>query len=416
MPSPAVFDIRHGGRTVHAVGHASKEGYYWIYDAATGRPLSRTLANTEQSSPRPRPTPAGVRVCPGFFGGIEYTPAAYDPRTRLVYQQAIDECLIESSEPIDTINNHRQGQVDIGGQALPVTAGNPSRSTGLQQAVASGVMTAIDANTGKVVWQDKESKPMLGGSLATGGGIVFAGSDNGNLYAYDARTGKTLASFDLGLPYGAGPITYEINGTQYVAIAAGGSNYTAYEGVPAGGRLVVLRLGGAAVHPFAAAGTALGPPKQALPNLAAFRKLNPWTYVDAASKEVVFEIAAGTSPANDGFNFDGYADGKAGFLVPVGWRVTLDFSNRSATPHSILLADSLRPPLAPAAPPGNSPVSTPAPSRGLAGEGLTQRTSFIAKTPGRYYLACGVPGHVQAGMWDYFSVSRRAKLPALVVH
>jgi alcohol dehydrogenase (cytochrome c) len=416
MPSPAVFDVQKGGQTIHAVGHANKLGYYWIFNANTGQVLSKTLAEPNQSNPRPHPTPAGVKVCPGALGGIEYTPAAYDPQTHMVYQQTNDECMIESTQPYNITQIHTQGQVDIGGQIAPVISptAKPDPVTGLIPSVGSGVMTAIDANTGAVAWQQRESKFMIGGSLATAGGLVFAGSDNGNLYAYDAKTGKTLASFNLGLPYGAGPITYEVNGTQYVAIAAGGSNSPSFEGLPSGDRLVVLKLGGSTVKPFTPVSQASTPTSQ-LPVLSAYKKVNPYIYVSSARKTIVIEMIAGATSAQSGFNYDGYYNGQADFVVPVGWNVTLDFQNKSSTPHSILLTNSLKTPLIPTPPPGGLAVITPAATKGLRGVGLHQVAGFTTRVPGKFYIACAVPGHVEAGMFDYLTVSATAKQPAIVV-
>ena len=82
---------------------------------------------------------------------------------------------------------------------------------------------AVDYNTGKVSWSVKTSLPMIGGALATAGGVVFAGEANGQFNAYDARDGKTLWSFSAGAGVDAPPSTYVVDGKQFVVVAAGGN-------------------------------------------------------------------------------------------------------------------------------------------------------------------------------------------------
>jgi len=86
--------------------------------------------------------------------------------------------------------------------------------------------------------------PLIGGALVTGTGLVFSGSDDGRLYAFDAQSGAVLWSAQVGLGFGAAPITYEVSGTQYLAIAAGGSAVSAFTGATVGGTLFVFKLGG----------------------------------------------------------------------------------------------------------------------------------------------------------------------------
>jgi hypothetical protein len=115
----------------------------------------------------------------------------------------------------------------------------------------------------------------------------------------------------------------------------------------------------------------------------------------------------------------GYDKGHANFVLPVGWSATLECSNKSATPHDIALTRSLKVPLTPVPPTGSlSPVALPSPATlasGISASGGTLAQPFDSNAPGRYYLVCGVPGQVQAGMWDYFTVSASAKQPTIVV-
>jgi sulfocyanin len=278
---------------------------------------------------------------------------------------------------------------------------------------------SIDPVTGKVNWEDKLPKPSVGGTLSTAGGLVFTPDDDGSLYAADARTGKIVWSAKLGLLFGAAPMTYQVNGTQYVAIAAGGSGLAAVENVPAGGELVVFKLGGSPAHPFPPVNPLASPRLHTLPDLSQYTKVAPYLYVNAAQKKAVIQLVAAATPADGGFNFDGYDKGRANFVIPVGWSATLEFANRSAIPHDVALTRSLNVPLTPVPPEGEpAPVAIPGPTtlaHGISASSGTLAQPFGTTAPGLYYLVCGVPGHVEAGMWDYLTVSATAKQPSIQV-
>lgn len=228
LPSPA-----HAG--AGAVGEATKNGYYWLLDGATGRTLARSPALTRQASPRPGSTATGGLVCPGKIGGLEYSPPAFSPRTGALYLPGIDWCMTYKPAVPRTVGAHRPGQSDLGG-AIVATGVKPR-----------GFMAALRADDLKPLWRTPMPAPLIGGALATAGDLVFSGSDDGRFYAFDARTGAVRWSARLGLAFGAAPITYVVHGTQYIAIAAGGSGVTAYTGGRIGGRLVVFKLGGKAL-------------------------------------------------------------------------------------------------------------------------------------------------------------------------
>jgi hypothetical protein len=148
---------------------------------------------------------------------------------------------------------------------------------------------------------------MIGGALATAGNLVFSGADDGHFYAFDARSGKILWKPDLGLPFGAAPIAYAVNGTEYIAVAAGGSDIAAIANIPTGGTLVVFKLGGKAVHKLPVVNAGSVPTSNELPSLKGLTRINPWMYVNAAKQHVVIKVVAAATPNNSGFNFNGYA-------------------------------------------------------------------------------------------------------------
>src|SRR5258707_3137557 len=87
----------------------------------------------------------------------------------------------------------------------------------------SGDITAVDYNTGKIRWQVKTPQPMIGGILATAGGLLFAGEGNGRFRAYDSRNGKVLWTFNAGARVNAPPSSYTVDGKPYVVSSARGN-------------------------------------------------------------------------------------------------------------------------------------------------------------------------------------------------
>ncbi len=126
-----------------------------------------------------------------------------------------------------------------------------------------GTFTAVDLNTGKLAWQNKVEQPMMGGSLATAGNLVFTGEGNGRVDAFDARTGKLLWHFVGGAGCNSAPMTYMLDGTQYIAVACGGNFQLGY---PLGDALLVFSLprgaGSAGTGAAATSGGAKGSTQQ----------------------------------------------------------------------------------------------------------------------------------------------------------
>ena len=94
--------------------------------------------------------------------------------------------------------------------------------------VQYGLLDAVDTTTGKIAWQVKTEQPMIGGATATAGGLVFTGEGNGWFKAYDARTGAVLWQFYCGAGVNAAPSVFEVDGEQFVAVAAGGNFQLGY--------------------------------------------------------------------------------------------------------------------------------------------------------------------------------------------
>ncbi len=117
------------------------------------------------------------------------------------------------------IEEHAPGEDDLEGTAEQVGP-------------ATGVIAALDPATGEVKWRTKLPRPSNGGTLATAGGLVLVGDDDGFLYALDQSDGKIVWKHDLKRRVGSAPISYEIDGVQYIAIAAGGALVEAHGTAP----------------------------------------------------------------------------------------------------------------------------------------------------------------------------------------
>jgi alcohol dehydrogenase (cytochrome c) len=158
------------------------------------------------------PTPKGAPMSPGANGGTEWSPLATVPSKHLAYA-------VELHQPMTYfVENaaYPSGKLWLGGSFKQI----PSEEEW-------GNVSAVDYDTGKIKWQVKTAQPMVGGSLATAGGLVFTGegssSFNGTFKAYDAETGSVLWSFEADAGVNAPPASYTIDGKQYIIVAAGGN-------------------------------------------------------------------------------------------------------------------------------------------------------------------------------------------------
>ena len=127
---------------------------------------------------------------------------------------------------------------------LPANGDKPAIKTSAFETVDGGekwgTLTAIDLKAkGKILWQQKTDDPLIGGVLATAGGLVFTGEGKGDLSAFDAKSGERLWGFNCGAGVNAPPVSYAVDGQQYVAVAAGGNSLFGYR---QGGAIVVFGL------------------------------------------------------------------------------------------------------------------------------------------------------------------------------
>ena len=222
---PSLFDVTVDGRVIPAVGEASKLGWYFVNDRRNGKFLYKSEPFVPQENLFKAPSSEGITISPGVGGGASWSPASVDSRAQVVYVAAM----------------HLPTTFQTG--RLPAASNSPPIEYTTSQAANVpnwGTLTALDLqHSGKIIWQAKTPKPLVGGVLATAGGLVFTGEGNGNFDAFDSKNGRLLWHFNCGAGVNAPPISYSIDDKQYVAVAAGGS---AIWGYPQGDALIVFGL------------------------------------------------------------------------------------------------------------------------------------------------------------------------------
>lgn len=227
VASPAVlFDYPHDGKVVPAVGQAAKIGWYYIHNRLTGELLKKSDEFVVHQNTFTNPTPEGQVILPGVLGGINWSPTSVDAKKLVAYVPAI------------------HWPVKYTKKVIPATSAKPAVEyttlEPLMDVPRWGVLSAIDLATGRMKWQHKTAQPLVGGVLATAGDLVFMGEGNGRFNAYDAASGQTLWSDQLDAGVNAPPVTWQIDGVQYVGVAAGGNQIFGYK---AGDTFQVYRLG-----------------------------------------------------------------------------------------------------------------------------------------------------------------------------
>ncbi|MBV9290526.1 MAG: PQQ-binding-like beta-propeller repeat protein, partial [Hyphomicrobiales bacterium] len=203
-----------GGATVPAVLHAGKTGYVYVHDRKDCSLIRFSDPMVSQKDRWVLPTPTkpldekSARMFPGANGGVEWSPMATDPTQHLAYAINLEQEMTYTvaSTP------YPDGKLWLGGAFTNVPGG-----------VQTGNITAVDYNTGKIAWQVPTPQPMIGGILATSGGLVFAGEGNGWFKAYDSSNGKALWQFQAGAGVDAPPSSYAVDGKQYIVVGAGGN-------------------------------------------------------------------------------------------------------------------------------------------------------------------------------------------------
>jgi len=209
--SPILFTSRNGARMVAVAG---KNGYLVGLDRSLNKVLFKVAVTTVENTDAPM-TKEGTRFLPGSQGGTNWYGPAYSPLTNAIYVPAIDWATT----------------IKLGGpEHLNLEPGKPflgsANGFGTQDPIDQrrGHVTAVDADSGKILWKYDADTSMVASVTPTAGGIVLTGDTKGNFLVFDGKDGRVLLKKNLGDPIGGGIIPYEIGGKAYVAVAGGMKN------------------------------------------------------------------------------------------------------------------------------------------------------------------------------------------------
>ena len=233
-------DLNWKGTPTKAMLWGNRNGFFYVLDRTNGRFLSATpfvkvnwaSGIDEKGRPVPTPQPAGQPTWPGVQGGTNWYSPSYSPRTGLFYLSAWDGY---ASIFKPETSQYVPGRNFLGGGATPFAevSGAPGvrvgRATPINtwtDAAGNGAVIAIDPLTGQKKWTFKQFDVTDSGNLTTTTDLLFTGGREGYFYALDARTGAELWKASLGGQIANGPITFAIDGKQYVSVISGNSLVT----------------------------------------------------------------------------------------------------------------------------------------------------------------------------------------------
>jgi alcohol dehydrogenase (cytochrome c) len=215
---PVLFDATLAGRARKLMAVANRNGFYYLLDRETGEFLSakpfvkQNWAERIDEKGRPivrpgtEPSLEGVLVYPNIQGASNWYSPAYSPQTKLFYQAAREMGTYYYKGAM----KYTRGEAFTGGGGRALNGDDQF-----------GAIRALEATTGSLKWEFKLLSVSMAGVLSTAGGLVFAGSQEGNFFALDAESGRLLWELQMGAEIRANPISFAVDGKQYVAIAAG---------------------------------------------------------------------------------------------------------------------------------------------------------------------------------------------------
>jgi alcohol dehydrogenase (cytochrome c) len=274
VSTPVLADVTVGGRAVKALLHQDKNGYFYVLDRTngqfvygeptvpginwakgldpvTGRPEVNSDMVAQSGGPEIAP------IVPSLEGAIDWQPLAFNPDLGYVFFMSNDWAMGYQFWEESKVTPPANGEWYLGADyQMYLTSEHPGNFVGL------------DVANRKVLWRVTSPTPFWAGALATETGLVFTGDMRGYFMAIDARTGTVLWQFPTGSGIIGSPITYELDGIQYVAVPSGGigGDMTFYYTEPKAGNLWVFALDGVAA-PRVPAGSSLVTIPGALPKV-----------------------------------------------------------------------------------------------------------------------------------------------------
>ena len=224
---PMVVDYKRGGKAVKGLINVSRSGYIWDLERTdgkinfvAGRPYVRqnVFKSLDPKTGRPdvdearKPgTGKGAEFCPSLWGGKDWPPAAFSPNTRMIYIPANDNLCHElvGETPKYVVGERYMG---VAKNVMKIVEG----------ADHIGELQAWNVDTGKKAWTTNLPSFNWGPVLATGGDVLFAGGTNDRLFrAFDAKTGKILWQYPTISGVAAVPVSFQVDGKQYIAVQSG---------------------------------------------------------------------------------------------------------------------------------------------------------------------------------------------------
>ena len=235
---PVLADVTRNDTEFQVMLWANRNGFYYVLDRATGRFLggrpfvALNWAEGLDDSGRPveTPQPPGAPTYPGLLGATNWYSPAYSPRTELFYVPAWEgyATVFEATPQVYVPGRYFTGRTVEGyprtyspvpdAPTLPLTRGPVNDWTDVS---GQGAILALDALTGEQQWKFELTDVVTSGILTTASDLLFTGLRSGYFQALDARTGRLLWKSSLGGQISNGPMTYDVDGRQYVAVIAG---------------------------------------------------------------------------------------------------------------------------------------------------------------------------------------------------
>ena len=216
-------DLPIGGQTTPVALKADRNGFFYVLNRQTGKLISAkpfvpinwatgvdptTGRPIEVPEKRPKFKQRAMDICPNLLGGKNWQPMSFNPQTGLVYIPTLNLCMdMAGAEPA-----YERGKFYLAFE-FELGKGGPG-----------GYMSELmawDPVKQQKVWGNKDELPWLGGTLTTKSGLAFHGDIKGWFKALDAKSGRTLWQFNTGSGISAAPVSYELDGKQYVAVVSG---------------------------------------------------------------------------------------------------------------------------------------------------------------------------------------------------
>jgi alcohol dehydrogenase (cytochrome c) len=252
--TPVLANVTIAGKPRKILYQAARNGWFYVLDRTTGKliymtPFTKTTSvlgyDTKHDvgvvDPSKRPKVGqSVFTCPAFFGGDNWWPYSFDPQTGYAYVPTMKTCMtITGLPPAAFVPGATYVNEGFLVQHVPGTN-------------EWGELQAIDVATGKRIWHKDTLLPWNDGTLSTDGGLVFSGTPDDKFYAFDARTGKVLWTHAMTSGVIGVPMSYRVDGKQYIAVQSGWGGVSPFYGgkimnasfknMRLGGRLYVFEL------------------------------------------------------------------------------------------------------------------------------------------------------------------------------